>query len=121
MRYVVLINLLWLTVIGCVYAQTQPHPPENEITGSDDGTLACKPEIAIVKIMKTMKPPHFLIDGQVMNDMIKKGDCLIIPEEWVVLLQKDPPLEQQEDHASQWTIKTPNGIIHMWGAPMGGD
>lgn len=56
-----------------------------------------------------------------MDEMIKNDDCLIIPEEWIILLQEDPPLDQQDDHASKWTVYTPDGIVHLWGTPMGGD
>lgn len=121
MRYTKLLCLFSLAAFGFAYAQTPRHQTEDHITGSDKGTLACKTEAAMVQIMKTMIPPTYLINKQVMDELIKKDDCLIMPTGWVVLLQKDPPLDQQEDHASQWTVRTPHGTVHMWGTPMGGD
>lgn len=61
------------------------------------------------------------VSDDTLDPYIKRGDCLILPKNWHVLTQKDPPVVQQEDHASQWTIRTPQGVVHMWGAPVGSD
>lgn len=113
------LGLLSLITISCACAQNSPNMASDQLTGTSKGTLTCKTESAMVAIMKTIAPPTYVIDKQVMNALIKKGDCLIMPDGWQLLEAQDPPFNQQKDHASKWTIRTPQGIVHMWGAPIG--
>ncbi|RDS78733.1 hypothetical protein DWU98_21390 [Dyella monticola] len=105
MRYIITACYLSLAMITCAYA--------------DQGTVACKTEKAMVTLMKVK--PYLSTNSDELKRMIKSGDCLFLPDEWLVLEADDPPLDQQEDHASKWTIRTSHGIVHMWGAPFGGD
>lgn len=120
MRSIKLVSLLPLVAIGCACAQNPPDPEAAKITHYPDGTVACKTEAAMVELMHA-SPPQLPTNEKVLDKLIKSGDCLIVPENWEISLQKDPPLNQQADHASKWTIRTPHGIVHMWGTPMGGD
>lgn len=120
MRCNAMISLLWC-VSSCVSAQAISDLIPDQITGSSKGTLTCKTEAAIVEIARTIGPPTYLINKQVMDDLIKKGDCLLMPEGWQLLEALDPPMDLKEDHGSKWTIRTPQGIVHMWGVPNGED
>lgn len=115
------ISLLSMATIGSACAQNPPNTATDHLTGTSKGTLTCKTESAMVKIMKTIVPPNYMIDRQVMNTLIEKGACLIMPDGWQLLEAQDPPHDQMANHASKWTIRTPNGIVHMWGAPIGED
>lgn len=115
------LGLLSLAIVGCACAQDPSHTTSNQLTGTSKGTLTCKTEAPMVEIMKTIVPPAYMIDKQIMNALIEKGDCLIMPDGWQLLEAQDPPPNQQNDHASKWTIRTPQGIVHMWGAPIGED
>lgn len=66
-------------------------------------------------------PASLVTPANVLDKAIKSGDCLMLPKDWEVVEAQDPPLHQQNDHASKWTIRTPDGIVHMWGTPLGGD
>lgn len=106
MRYTVNACALLLTIASSAYAS--------------EGTVTCKTEKAMVTLMKAT-PPSLITNRDVLNRLIKSGDCLLMPRGWVVLEAEDPPLDQQANHASKWTIRTPQGIVHMWGTPFGGD
>jgi len=116
---VLAICVLFFVVSACTCAQNAPSS-STQISGSDEGTLACKNEKAVVTLLQTITPTHTL-NVDIMNQLIERGDCLILPTGWVILEQDDPPLNRQADHASKWTIRTPHGIIHLWGLPMAGD
>lgn len=120
MRLAKLISLLSLVVAGCVSAQPTSHTSASQSQRYTDGTVACKTEAAMVSLMHA-SPPLAPVSDDTLDPYIKRGDCLILPKDWHVLTQKDPPIAQQENHASQWTIRTPQGIVHMWGAPVGSD
>ncbi|QAU24960.1 hypothetical protein EO087_13955 [Dyella sp. M7H15-1] len=108
--------LLVITTNACA----QTLPVDRDIgPGSHAGTIACKTEDAMVMLMKAS--PALTTNEQVLDRLIKSGDCLIMSRGWAVLLAEDPPLDQQEDHASKWTVRTPDGVVHMWGTPFGGD
>ncbi|QAU24961.1 hypothetical protein EO087_13960 [Dyella sp. M7H15-1] len=109
-----------LSLIIGINAVAEDLPIDSQhITGSDEGTITCKTEQAMVTLMKASTA--LTTNEKVLSRLVESGDCLIMPRGWLVLRAKDPPLDQQEDHASQWTIRTPNGIVHMWGTPFGGD
>lgn len=120
MRYAKLIGLFLATLMGCTCAQASSEKLASNASNLHEGTVACKTEAAMLKIMKTMTP-ELRTNKKVLNELIANGDCLILPEDWDVVTMKDPPLNQQADHASNWTVRTPNGTLHMWGAPFGGD
>jgi hypothetical protein len=119
MRHAILISLLSLVAAGCASAQTSPHTSAEQ-PHYPDGTVACKTESAMVSLMHA-SPALAPVSDEILDPYIKRGDCLVLPKDWHVLVQKDPPIAKQEDHASQWTIRTPQGIVHMWGAPVGSD
>ena len=108
--------VLSLATSAC--AQTAAIDPDH-VTGSHEGTVACRTEEAMVALMKAS--PGLTTNEEVLQRLIKSGDCLVMPDGWVVLRAEDPPLNQQADHASRWTVRTPEGIVHMWGTPFGGD
>lgn len=114
------LSLFSLAIIGCACAQTTPDTSNNLTTGSDEGTVACKTEAAMVTLMEAT-PPSQITNQEVLQRLTKSGDCLIMPKGWAVLTMDDPPLDKQKNHASKWTIRTPHGIVHMWGTPFGGD
>lgn len=118
MRHIVVVCSLSLCMVFSAYAQKQPTPEQERITGSSEGTVACKTESAMVTLMQADLPDGMTND-KVMNQLVKSGHCVIMPHDWLLLEAKDPPLKKQNDHASQWTIRTPQGIVHMWGSPVG--
>jgi hypothetical protein len=120
MRRTTLISFLSLIAAGCASAQNTPRTPPGPPTHYPDGTVACKTEATMVSLMHA-SPALAPISDETLDPYIKRGDCLILPKDWHVLTQKDPPIAQQENHASQWTIRTPQGVVHMWGAPVGSD
>ncbi|WP_196239560.1 hypothetical protein [Dyella monticola] len=65
--------------------------------------------------------PNGMTNMKVLDHLVKTGDCVMMLTDWDLMEAQDPPLDQQNDHASKWTIRTPNGVIHMWGTPFGGD
>ena len=118
MRHIITACALSFCMVTTAWAQTQPTPEQAQITGSSEGTVACKTEAAMVTLMKA-DLPNGMTNEKVLDQLVKSGDCVIMPRGWLLLEAKDPPLKEQGDHASQWTIRTPQGIVHMWGSPVG--
>lgn len=99
-------------------ACAQPLPLDRDVgPAADEGTVACKTEDAMVTLMKATPPSSPALNRTVLSQLIKRGDCLLMPHGWAVLEVKNPPADQREDHAAALTLRTPQGIMHMWGAP----
>lgn len=74
----------------------------------------------MVTLMKA-ELPDGMTNMKVLDQLVKNGQCMMMPKDWHLMEAQDPPLDKQNDHASKWTIRTPHGIVHMWGGPFGGD
>jgi hypothetical protein len=120
MRQIVPIFALSFMIVACVHAQALQEQDGGQLKGSSEGAVACKTEQAMVTLMKA-DLPNGITNKTVLNGLVKSGDCVIMPRDWLVLGGKDPSPDQRGDHASLWTIRTPQGIIHMWGWPLGDD
>lgn len=120
MRCLGFFSLICLAFANCARAETTLHTESNQPAQYPDGTVACTSEAAIVALMEA-SPPYLPTNEKKLDASIKSGDCLIIPDDWEISSQEDPPLDKQMDHGSKWTIRTPHGVIQLWGTPMGGD
>lgn len=120
MRRIVTLCAALFVIAAGVHAQTSSEQSEEKLKGSSEGTMACKTEQAMVKLMKA-DLPNGVTNKTVLSGLVKSGDCLIMPHDWLVLGGKDPSPDQRGDHASLWTIRTPQGVVHMWGWPLGDD
>lgn len=120
MRRIVAACTVFFAIAAGVHAQNSPGQSDEQLKGSSEGTVACKTEQAMVKLMKA-DLPNGVTNKTVLNGLVKDGECVIMPHDWLVLGGKDPSSDQRGDHASLWTIRTPQGIVHMWGWPLGDD
>ncbi|QAU24963.1 hypothetical protein EO087_13970 [Dyella sp. M7H15-1] len=120
MRQIVTMYVLSFAITATAFAQTSLHDRAEHITGSDEGTIVCKNEKAMVTLMKT-RTPMMALNLDILHRLEESGDCFAMPRGWLMLEAQDPPLDQQEDHAAKLVVRTPDGIVHMWGMPFGGD
>lgn len=120
MRNIVSMYLLSFAMVTAGCAQTSSHDQAGHTSDSGEGTVVCKNERAMVTLIRT-RTPLLTLNVEVLDRLIERGDCLEMPRGWEMLEARDPPLNKQEVHASKVTIRTPHGIVHMWGMPFGGD
>lgn len=115
-----LITALALSYAIATGAYAPTSPSQQDLSpDADQGTVACWNEKAMVVLMQT-KSPQQGFDKEMFNILLKSGDCLVMPDEWGVVQAKDPAPDQRDDHASLWTVRTPKGIVRMWGVPFTG-
>ncbi|MBE1159106.1 hypothetical protein [Dyella acidiphila] len=109
MRHILIGTALLLAIATAACAHIEQPA---QLTGSDEGTVACKSESASVALLRA-SPPSLPTNDKVLNAFVARGDCLVMPAGWQILVAEDPLLDQQEQHASKWTTRTPHGIVHM--------
>ncbi|RDS78734.1 hypothetical protein DWU98_21395 [Dyella monticola] len=115
MRHILKACALSLVIATNVCAQDLPADRYLG-SGSNAGTVVCKAEKSMVALMNAGTSEPVLLTRLIIN-----GDCLVMPYGWSLLVAEDPRWDQKEVRASKWTIRTPDGIVHMWGAPIGED
>lgn len=120
MHHVIAICALTVAAGASAFAQPSTTASDDQYARYKGGLVTCNTEKAMVTLMKA-DLPNGMTNMKVLDGLVKTGDCLMMPSDWDLITADDPPLDQQGDHASKWTIRTPHGIIHMWGTPFGGD
>ncbi|QAU24962.1 hypothetical protein EO087_13965 [Dyella sp. M7H15-1] len=120
MRHIATIYALSFGFAAAACAQSSSQDRAEFISGSSEGTIVCKSEKAMVTLMKT-RTAMMALNLDILHRLEESGDCFAMPRGWLMLEAQDPPLDQQEDHAAKLVVRTPDGIVHMWGTPFGGD